>query len=199
MRNILPQSIDELQWASFLKGDKCAFEGIFKTYYNSLFQYALRICKDSDLAHESVQNLFVNLWSSREKLSKAENVRAYLFSSLRRQMCREQKALASKATFPFPGPSLSFSPEDLMLENESSLMLKNQMTSALNTLPRRQREVLYLKYYEELPYQEISQVMHLNYQSVINLAYRALENLRKAEDVKKMVLYSLLLPLFMLL
>ncbi|MFP4090506.1 MAG: RNA polymerase sigma factor [Cyclobacteriaceae bacterium] len=199
MRNILPLTDDKTQWASFLKGDKCAFESIFRTYYNCLFQYAHRSCQDADLAHECVQSLFVNLWSSREKLSPAANVKAYLFSSLRRQLCREKKAVSSQSAFSRQSPPLSFSPEDLMLENESAMMLESQMAAALNALPRRQREVLYLRYYEELSYSEISQVMHLNYQSVINLAYRALEKLRKEEDMRKLALYTLLLPLVLLL
>ncbi len=57
----------------------------------------------------------------------------------------------------------------------------------LNSLPKRQKEVLHLKYYEELIFEEVAQVIHLNYQSVLNHIHRALTNLRRHPDLAKLL------------
>jgi DNA-directed RNA polymerase specialized sigma24 family protein len=49
----------------------------------------------------------------------------------------------------------------------------------LNELPARQREVVYLRYFQDLGIEEIAQVLSVNYQSVLNALSRAMKNLKK--------------------
>jgi DNA-directed RNA polymerase specialized sigma24 family protein len=50
----------------------------------------------------------------------------------------------------------------------------------LYTLPSRPREIIYLKYYEEMEYPKIAQLTGIKYQSVVNHVFRALQTLRMA-------------------
>ncbi len=83
-------------------------------------------------------------------------------------------------------PSPVFSPEDLMVENETRQSLHEHLLQALNLLPARQREAVYLRYYEELSYKEVASIMGVNYQSVVNLLFKAMTALRKKEPIRKL-------------
>jgi DNA-directed RNA polymerase specialized sigma24 family protein len=61
------------------------------------------------------------------------------------------------------------------IEHETLLKLKYY----LSTLSKRQREAVYLRFNQELEYEEISQIMSINHHSAINLVYEALKLLRK--------------------
>jgi DNA-directed RNA polymerase specialized sigma24 family protein len=61
-------------------------------------------------------------------------------------------------------------------ENEDKT---KQVIEALDKLPPRQKEVIYLKIYKGLSYEEVSQVMEINYQVVRNLLCQALKTFRK--------------------
>ena len=55
---------------------------------------------------------------------------------------------------------------------------RQQLKAGLSEVSDRQREVLFLRYYEGLTYEEISEVMDLQYQSIRNLVSRALKKLK---------------------
>jgi len=57
------------------------------------------------------------------------------------------------------------------------------MSKLLNKLPKRQKEAIYLKYYSGLKATEISEVMNINYQSVVNILHKALKNLKEEVSI----------------
>ncbi len=52
------------------------------------------------------------------------------------------------------------------------------MLDALGRLSNRQREIIYLKYYQNLSYEEVSEIMNINYQVARNLLYQAIKSLK---------------------
>jgi RNA polymerase sigma factor (sigma-70 family) len=68
-----------------------------------------------------------------------------------------------------------------VVRSEEYLSLQNKITALLNELPKRQKEVIYLHYFEEMDYNQIAAVMGINYQSVLNLTQKALQKLRSAD------------------
>ena len=79
-----------------------------------------------------------------------------------------------------PRPDIGFSPEEIVVRNEEYLSLQNKIAALLNELPKRQKEVIYLHYFEEMDYAQIAEVMGIHYQSVLNLTQKALQKLRQA-------------------
>jgi RNA polymerase sigma factor (sigma-70 family) len=186
-------------WKAFLSGRHTAFALLFKSNYNALYQYALRYTRRENLAHECVQQLFYQLWVSRSNISEVSNVKAYLFKSLRSNLQREGKYQQRLLMLESAEQPLSFSPEEILLEDEADEYRKKVVADVLNVLPQRQREAVYLKYYENLSYQEIADVLNINYQSVVNLVFRAIQRLREEDQLKKLTITSLSLPLLYLL
>lgn len=66
------------------------------------------------------------------------------------------------------------------LEEEKSLHQKNKVAYLMEALTPRQREALQLYYLDEKKYDEICQIMNMNYHSVRNLVHRGMLKLRAA-------------------
>jgi RNA polymerase sigma-70 factor (ECF subfamily) len=86
--------------------------------------------------------------------------------------------------------------EHISLPQEGDSCLSLLLTE-IEQLPTRQQEVLYLKYFEGMDYEEISQIMSVNYQVVRNYAYRGLSRLRKRlQSANRLVInWLILMPL----
>ena len=69
--------------------------------------------------------------------------------------------------------------ENFLIGAQDDQQRARQVADALNKLPPRQKEVIYLKIYKGLGYEEVSEVMGLNYQVVRNLLCQALKTFRK--------------------
>jgi len=52
------------------------------------------------------------------------------------------------------------------------------VVDALSRLTNRQKEIIYLKYYQNLSYEEVSEIMNINYQVARNLLYQAIKSLK---------------------
>ena len=68
--------------------------------------------------------------------------------------------------------------EEIIVQDETEKLKHNQLKNAVNKLTDRQREALYLKYTQNMDYEQVGQVLEMNYQSCRNLIYRALTELR---------------------
>ena len=73
---------------------------------------------------------------------------------------------------------ITFSIQDQWVESETEQHRLDQLNFMMNMLPARQKEVLYLKFYQNLSNQEIAELLKVQYQSVSNLLQRALAFLR---------------------
>jgi RNA polymerase sigma factor (sigma-70 family) len=69
--------------------------------------------------------------------------------------------------------------ETFLIGKQSDEERTKKILEAVNQLPARQKEIIYLRIYKGLSYEEISQVMQLNYQVVRNLLSQALKSFRK--------------------
>ncbi|HEX8530404.1 MAG TPA: sigma-70 family RNA polymerase sigma factor [Cytophagales bacterium] len=191
---------EEELWLAFQRGEERAFAYLFHTYYNDLYHYALKIGRDEALAKDVLQELFASVWRTRAQLGAVKAIKPYLMKSLRRAVLRalsRQKSLLAKAR-QSPVPDIIFSPEEVVIRDESSSTRRGIVLQQLNGLSPRQREVIYLRYYDELSYDEIAQVMGLHYQSVMNHLHKALKALRSNQTLKHLVEVTLALCLSLL-
>lgn len=182
----MDKNSDASLWRLFIEGDDYAFSSIFKLYYGQLFHYGLKISSNRAMIEDCIQNFFIYLHKSRASLSRAQNVKSYLFTSFRRMLLKklkEERNFSSLDEEFVYNEMFEFSFQELDMEQELLKLKSELLAQILNTLPTRQREVIYLKYYCELPMTEISEVMEISYQSVLNTLQKAFHKLRNiAED-----------------
>lgn len=80
---------EKITWHSFIEGNKSSFEELMKFFFRPLFNYGYKFIKDEELVKDTIQELFIRLWNSRERLSANVHPKAYLFASLRRALYRK--------------------------------------------------------------------------------------------------------------
>ncbi|MCB0685393.1 MAG: sigma-70 family RNA polymerase sigma factor [Saprospiraceae bacterium] len=167
-------------WQLFIcKADKYSLQWIFQELYADLYRYGLRFVDNEEDIKDAIQDIFVNLWSYRKSLSDQVNVKPYLMVSLRHQLIK----LKGNVRFDLlTSDHEKLLKEDVPLDSMDPLV-KKTIISKVNSLPERQREILYLKYFQELSYQEIAEIMNIQYQSVVNQAHRAINKLRQDQQL----------------
>ncbi len=170
-------------WNDALAGDTEAFNKIHKTLFSGLYYYASKLLNDNDLADDAVQELFVKVWVKRSSIGILEKVKPYFFTVLRRQILNQLRTLKLRELKikMSTQPDMCFSIEDIIVEKETEESLHDKLTLLLNTLPKRQKEALYLRYYENMDYRQIAEIMNVNYQSVLNFIQKALQKLRSEQ------------------
>lgn len=177
-------SVDEaVLWENFKKGNELAFSIIYKRYVQRLFNYGMHTCKDKELVLDSLQELFTKLWERRETVSSVGSVNFYLFKSFRRLLISKIIA-ARKFSVPFPVNGMAYfeftpSLEQSLIEDESQAQQSARLKNSMKSLSKRQREAVFLKFFNDLSYHEVASIMELRVDSVYNLISKAIDILRR--------------------
>lgn len=167
-------------WASFKQGDGNAFDELFRRYYPLLTLYGSRICDDREVLEDNIHDLFIELWQSRSN-PEIQSVRAYFLKALKYKLYKffRKTVPSSDARELHDDVGFVISHDHFIIEQENQGEIHRTITEAVNRLPNRQKEIIYLKIYQGLKYEEISEVMNINYQVARNLLSQSVKNLRE--------------------
>ncbi|WP_300939222.1 RNA polymerase sigma factor [Bacteroides acidifaciens] len=170
----------EALFASFQAGNMTAFSQLYDSHINILFNYGLKLTIDKELLQDCIHDVFVKLYTKRTELGAIDNVRSYLFISLKNKLCDElrKRMYMSDTSIEEVNLPTPTDVEDDYMENEQRKNEFSLIKRLLNQLSPRQREALTLYYIEEKKYEDICEIMNMNYQSVRNLMHRGLSKLR---------------------
>jgi RNA polymerase sigma factor (sigma-70 family) len=169
-------------WLAYLQGDREALGLLAERHYRMLLRYGLKFGEDSQVVEDCIQNIFLELWQSRLRISATPSVKFYLIKSLRHAIIHHRgyqkrfKFVEEKEwEWSFPD---HVNAETYLIEQESLAEVLSQLQAQLSALPRREREAIYLRFYENLSVDEIAGIMGVNKQSVSNFLQKALAKLR---------------------
>lgn len=185
-------------WTAFTKGDEKSFVKLHDLFFDSLYDYAFRMLQDADLAYDAVQELFLKLWEKRHTLPEVQFVKAYLMRCLRCAILNKLRSLKLyelKIAARYHTPDIEFSPEEIRIKKESDSFNTSRLTQLINTLPARQKEIIYLRFYEGLSYKEISRILNVNYQSLVNIINRIMGRFKAS--LKNLPEFLLIVILFL--
>lgn len=170
-------------WQKFLDGDREALGNIFHRYFSDLVDYGRKIVAVDDFVKDHIQELFVHLWEKRSNLGGVRNVKVYLLICLKNDLLQTiRSGRHDSADLTDQDGQFVVSSEDFIIEKEHENELAGKMAACLEKLTIRQREVIYLRFYMNLDFQHLSEVMGMNVQSVRNLLFRTLERIRREID-----------------
>jgi RNA polymerase sigma factor (sigma-70 family) len=175
----LPETYLITRWQQFCAGDKSAFGEITEFNYAALYHYGTRFTADRDLIKDCLQDLFLEIWEKRESLSYISAIRPYLFQALRNNLLYRIRKQSVFSEILENETADDVSPESDWIINETDQLTSTRLKQAIESLPKRQREALYLKYYENLSYEEIAVVMGLQRQAVANYLQYGIQKLRE--------------------
>ena len=178
--------MEELEvWQRFREGSETDFTLLYRRYAPIMLRYGCRLSPDRDLVKDCIQQVFFQVWKSRENLSTPPSVKNYLLKSFRCEFGK--KASFKNKHQPLPdevdlGEELSHEAE--LIKLQSSELTQKRVHMLLSELPDRQREVIFLKYYTGLQYEEIADIMGIDQKSVYKLTYKAIDKLHKLFHAK---------------
>jgi len=171
---------DILLWNALKNGDRDALGKLFTLYHPVLIRYGSKLCSDSNLLEDCIQDLFAEIWQSNAK-PDIQSVKAYLLKALKYKLFKKQRNTAGRTlSVEHPDDILfELSHDNFLVAQQDDRDKANRVLAALAKLPARQREIIYLKIYQELNYEEVSEIMNINYQVSRNLMSQAIRSLKK--------------------
>jgi len=165
---------DIILWNKAQKGDQRAFDELYRSHVQILYKYGIHLGANSELVKDCIQDLFVNLWKKRTSLNIEKAFKNYLLLSLRRMLLRKKEMLIAIDPNEISEQLIVFQKE--IKENISNK--SDKIKKALQFLPKRQREAIHLKYYQNLDYEEIAQTMSIQVAAVYKLVSVGIKKLR---------------------
>ena len=180
---------DCLLWEKAKTGNRKAFEELYIKYsYGRIFS------DDSELVKDCIQDVFSNILRKIDTLKTPENIKYYLLLSVKNQLFMEFRRLRFNSGIDVA--NLEFEAEHIeygmQTNNELDERKVYKLKKLINSLPSRQKEILYYRYFQELSIKEISTLMDVKYQSAQNLIQRSLEKLRKSFDILFLIILNVL-------
>lgn len=172
-------------WAAFIEGSAGSGERLFKERYTDLYRYAYRMTSDPELSKELIQELFLRLFEKREKLpTNIDSPRGYLLKMMRNLLIdrRRGNRLHTVDLEDTNTPLLVAADptmEQRWITREASDEQTRKLAAGLNVLTPAQREIVILRYYQELPFETIETLTGLSYQTIRNYLSQGLKRLRK--------------------
>lgn len=169
--------------ADFYRGDDSAYSELYDMYVQVLFNYGMRLTPDRELLKDCIHDVFIKVYAKRDEQSPINNLSSYLLISLKNRLFDEFR----RASFCSDSESDEFSvnspTDDIEYEyilSEDDKLTHEKVRMLMGSLTPRQYQAITMYYLEERKYEEICQVMKMNYHSVRNLMHRGMMKLREA-------------------
>jgi len=183
--SMFTQDESYIKWKLFLEGDDQAYSWIYTHYIQVLYNYGLQITPDSEIVKDCIQDVFVKIYKAKKKLTVPQNPKVYLMIALKNNIYNtfNQERLQKNYAFSLYQTEEQLTVKNEFIDQEARHEEMNNIKRMMKILTPRQREVIYYRFIEELSYDEICQIMGLNYQSAYNLLQRSLQKIREAYGV----------------
>ena len=177
-----PHSLNEQElWDSFRNGCEDSYALIYQRYFHTLYSYGLKVCSEREIVKDCIQDLFIHIWKSRERLSTTTSIKFYLFRSLKTRLIdsfKFQQKHFQLSEYDLKQETVCSEELNIIVAQTSEAQMKRVLL-ALDKLTERQKESLKLKFYENLSSEEIGKRMSISVEGVYNLVSKALSNFSK--------------------
>ena len=171
-------------------GEEKALADIYVHFHKRLCDFAKALLHSKEIAEEVVEDIFVKLWSRRNKINEIENLTIYLYVSVKNKALNTLSQMAKELTSePFdyldiPVKDTACNPYDLLITSEMML----RMRYAIEALPPRCKMIFKLVREDGLKYKEISQILNISVNTIdaqMAIAVKRICNALQVEMHKK--------------
>lgn len=167
-------------WLSFREGNWDAYTRLYNAFYGPLNNYGVKFTRDITLVEDSVHDLYVKLWTSRNRLGNPASVKNYLYKSFRNILFRKINNTKRYDTLSITSDNDGFHVNFPSQAHEPHHKeIREQLNIFIKQLSPRQQEIIFLRFYEDFSYEEISEIMSIDVNSAYKLLYKALDSLQK--------------------
>ena len=172
------------------------FIALYKFYYQDLYAYGVSLGFNTEDVKDAIQEVYLKLYFNERLCIDEKKIKFYLLRSFRNQLIDWERTKKDTSSIEEEERSfkLSVSVEESFISDEEDLLLKKRVNRILDLLTDHQREIVYLHFIEEMPYEEIAVMLDMKIQTVRGQVFKAMEKLRKL-DSKDYFLFFLILYL----
>ena len=172
------------------------FIALYKFYYQDLYAYGVCLGFNTEDVKDAIQEVYLKLYFNERLCIDEKKIKFYLLRSVRNQLIDWERTKKDTSSIEEEERSfkLSVSVEESFISDEEDLLLKKRVNRILDLLTDHQREIVYLHFIEEMPYEEIAVMLDMKIQTVRGQVFKAMEKLRKL-DSKDYFLFFLILYL----
>lgn len=172
------------------------FIALYKFYYQDLYAYGVSLGFNAEDVKDAIQEVYLKLYFNERLCIDEKKIKFYLLRSVRNQLIDWERTKKDTSSIEEEERSfkLSVSVEESFISDEEDLLLKKRVNRILDLLTDHQREIVYLHFIEEMPYEEIAVMLDMKIQTVRGQVFKAMEKLRKLES-KDYFLFFLILYL----
>lgn len=169
------KSEDQRLWQRVREKKPDAYEKFYFKFAKDLINYGIQLSNNEQLTEDAVHDLFMEIFTMGKRLSVNAEPRAYLFRALRNNIFKLMSA-EKRLNADITHADLRFFTETNITEKLGDEHL--QLLKMLNKLSPREKEIIYLRFFEEMNNNEICKVMSLKKQTVKNIVCSAMKKLR---------------------
>ncbi len=178
-------------------GDEEAFTVLYELHWEKLFIYVMNVIKDEEETADIIQELFLNLWLSREKANVIQNIQAYLFiaarnAALQRLAARQKKDVLLQSLQIDLNSSSQTAPDKILFGKE----LAEIIDQAVSRLPKKMREVFVLSRERDLTHREIADLLSISDKTVKKQVGYAIKIIKASIKAKALIFVITLTILF---
>src|SRR6185295_993252 len=162
--------------------DEEALASLMDIYYSDLYNYASRFTKSDELIKDCIQEVFISLWQRREMADTILSPKYYFIRAIKNKVLkavhRTMQRGASSDLLDEYDFFHEFSIEQIIIDKQVSEEKAVKLRRIVALLSKRQKEIIYLKYYQHLDHGQIAELMNVSRQSVYNLLHETIHKLR---------------------
>jgi len=182
-----------LIWKEFRRGDMEAFRSIYSAFVGKLYAYGHKLTPDIQIVEDSIQELFLDMYTHRQNLSETNNLEYYLLKAIRQVIfhrLKNENRFYSMDDFNSKAFNVDF---EIEKNNHDDIRQEKieRIKKSLNSLTPKNREILYLKFYRRFSYQQIGEMLEMQPDSAKKQVYRVIAKLK--EDLSSQLLQLLYL------
>lgn len=136
-----------------------AYTAIIKKYQEKLYWHIRRMVIDHDDTNDVLQNMFIKVWNNLDNFREDSQLYTWLYRIATNETLTYLEQQKRRASVSFSEVEGGFTNRIKADENFDANKLEWKLQLAIQQLPEKQRIVFNLRYYDEMPYEEMSRIL----------------------------------------
>lgn len=170
------------------KRDQEAFKMIYRKYHRYLYALAMKYLKNTHLAEDAVQHVFVKLWESTHDIHIEVNLKNYLYTMTKNYILNFIRDNKAKVTLSYEQAQFDLPEEEHILRAMEERQTQELLYRGIDQLPPQKKEVCRRKLESDDSNQQIAEKMGISVHTVKSHYQESLKLLRSYFEKVKMIL-----------
>jgi RNA polymerase sigma factor (sigma-70 family) len=179
---MLNDATNTTTWNQLRSGDIQSLLSLYKEYYIGLINFGIKMTGDRELTNDCISQMLVKLWNRHQELPEVRNVRSYLITCLKNELLielrNENKIKSGNTNSEYELIEHEMSYEEYLIQLQTNLDVKNNLSRAFSRLSKREKQLLQMKFFEDLSYDEIALKYNITKRTAYNIIHAALKTLK---------------------